>query len=134
MTSYCEVTNSLYPVTMTTIRHYSMLEVGREAYNQEVAPGITRPLHATAPRDAGAGPSPAGWAVVPAPQFEIGAPHFMFGPLVATYIQYCIFKMWPPLLVFGLSFWFLDPLLVNPGDGIVLKRGGMMVVFMSQNC
>ena len=39
----------------------------------------------------------------PAPPFEIGASHFTFGPLVAAYIQYCIFKMWPP-------FWFLAPL------------------------
>jgi len=53
----------------------------------------------------------------PAPPFEIGAPHFTFGPLVATCIQYCIFKMWPPLLVFGPSFWFLAPLLLIPGDG-----------------
>jgi len=26
----------------------------------------------------------------PAPPFEIGAPHFTFGPSVAAYIQYCI--------------------------------------------
>jgi len=42
-------------------------------------------------------------------RFEIGAPHFMFGPPVAAYIQHCILKMWPPLLVFGPSFWFLAP-------------------------
>jgi len=30
MTSYCDVTNSVYPVTMTTIRHCSILEFGRE--------------------------------------------------------------------------------------------------------
>jgi len=29
----------------------------------------------------------------PAPPFEICAPHFTFGPLVAAYIQYSIFKM-----------------------------------------
>jgi len=34
--------------------------------------------------------------------FEIGAPHFAFGPPVAAYIQYCILKMWPP-------FWVLAP-------------------------
>jgi len=45
----------------------------------------------------------------PVPPFEIGAPHFMFGPPVAAYIQYCILKMWPPLLVFGPSFSFLAP-------------------------
>jgi len=42
----------------------------------------------------------------PAPPFEIGAPHFTFGPPVAAYIHYCILKMCPPsgfwpLLVFG---------------------------------
>jgi len=47
MTSQCDVTNSVYPVTMTTIRHCSILEFGRGASNQAVAPGITRPLHAT---------------------------------------------------------------------------------------
>jgi len=31
---------------MTTIRHCSILEFGRGASNQVVAPGITRPLHA----------------------------------------------------------------------------------------
>ena len=47
MTSYCDATNSVYAVTMATIRHRSMREFGKGAYNQEVAPGITRPLHAT---------------------------------------------------------------------------------------
>ena len=47
MTSYCDVTNSVYPITKTTIRHCSILEIGRGASNQAVAPGITRPLHAT---------------------------------------------------------------------------------------
>jgi len=47
MTSYCGVINSVYPVTMTTIRHCSMLEFGKGASNQALAPGITRPLHAT---------------------------------------------------------------------------------------
>jgi len=32
---------------MTTTCHCSILEFGRGAYNQAVAPGITRPLHAT---------------------------------------------------------------------------------------
>ena len=50
-----------------------------------------------------AGLSPAEGPVVPRPSFEIGAPHFTFGPPVAAYIQYCISKMWPPLLVFGPS-------------------------------
>ena len=47
MTSYCDVTNNVHPVTMTTIRHPSILGFGRGASNQAVAPGISRPLHAT---------------------------------------------------------------------------------------
>jgi len=46
--SYHDVTNNVYSVTMTTIHHYSVLEFGRVASKQAVAPGITRPLHATA--------------------------------------------------------------------------------------
>jgi len=45
----------------------------------------------------------------PAPPFEIGSPHFTFDSPVTAYIQYCISKIWPPLLVFGSSFWFLAP-------------------------
>jgi len=33
VTSYCDVTNSVYPVTITTIRHCSVLECGRGASN-----------------------------------------------------------------------------------------------------
>jgi len=54
------------------------------------------------------------------PHLKSVPPHFTFGPLVATYIHYCIFKMWP-------LFWFLappsgfwPPLLLNPGDGFDL--------------
>ena len=47
MTSYYNVKNSVHPVTITTIRHCSILEFGWEAYNQAVTPDITRPLHAT---------------------------------------------------------------------------------------
>ena len=47
MTSCCDVTNSVCPVTMTTIRHCSTPALVRGAYNQAVAPDITRPLHAT---------------------------------------------------------------------------------------
>jgi len=47
MTSYCDVTKSVYPVAVTTKRHSSILEVGRGAYSQAVALGVTRPLHAT---------------------------------------------------------------------------------------
>jgi len=47
ITSDCDVTNSIRPVTMPNMRHCSMLQCGREAYNQGVAPGITTPLHAT---------------------------------------------------------------------------------------
>ena len=47
MTLYCDVTNSVYPVTMTTVRQCSILEFGRGESNQAAAPGIARPLHAT---------------------------------------------------------------------------------------
>jgi len=50
--------------------------------------------------------------MVPGPPHLISAPpHFMFGSPIAAYIQYCILKMWTPLVVFG------PPLLQNPGDG-----------------
>jgi len=42
MTSYCDVTNSACPITIITIRHCWDC-----SYNQAVAMGITRPLHAT---------------------------------------------------------------------------------------
>jgi len=45
--SHCDVTNSVYQVTMSTVHHCSILEFGRGAYNQAFTPGITRPLHAT---------------------------------------------------------------------------------------
>ena len=51
------------------------------------------------------------------PRLKSVPPHFTFGPLVAAYIQHSIFKMWPLLLVFGPSFWFLAPLLLNSGNG-----------------
>jgi len=35
------------------------------------------------------------------PRLKSVPPHFTFGPPVAAYIQYCILKMWPPLLVFA---------------------------------
>ena len=47
MTSYCDVINSVYPATMNTIRHCSIPEFSREAYNGAVALGTTRPLHVT---------------------------------------------------------------------------------------
>jgi len=47
MTSYCDVANNVYPVTMTTIRRCSILGFGRGESNQAVAPGTSRPLHAT---------------------------------------------------------------------------------------
>jgi len=48
MTSYRDVRNSEYLVTMTTmgLRHCSILEFGKGASNQAVAQGITGPLHA----------------------------------------------------------------------------------------
>ena len=30
------------------------------------------------------------------PHLKSVSPHFTFGPLAAAYIQYSIFKMWPP--------------------------------------
>ena len=45
MTSYCDVKNGIYPVTMTTIRYCSILEFGRGHTIKQAAPGITRPLH-----------------------------------------------------------------------------------------
>jgi len=47
MTSYSDVTDNVYPVIMINIRHCSILKFGTGAYNYAVAPGITRPLHAT---------------------------------------------------------------------------------------
>jgi len=40
MTSYCDVTNSAYPVTLCNIRDCSILEFDRRASNQAVTPGI----------------------------------------------------------------------------------------------
>jgi len=50
------------------------------------------------------GPSPVGGQWCSAPHLKSVPPHFTFGPPFATYIQYCILKMCPPLLL-------------NPGDG-----------------
>jgi len=47
MTSYYDVTCSVYPVTMTIIGRCSILEFGKGSSNQAVAPGISRPLHVT---------------------------------------------------------------------------------------
>jgi len=60
----------------------------------------------TASRDVASG----GASGVQPPHLKYVPPHFTFGPLAAAYIQYSIFKMWPPLLVFG-------PPLLSPGDG-----------------
>jgi len=65
------------------------------------------------------GSSPAGGQWCPAPHLKSVSPISRMGPPVAAYIQYCIWKMWSPLLVFGPSIWFLAPLLLNPGDGPV---------------
>ena len=48
MTSYYDIENSVYTVTMTTIRLCSILKFSCRAYNQAVVPDITRLLHATA--------------------------------------------------------------------------------------
>ena len=59
----------------------------------------------------------SGGAEVPGPLFEIGAPLFHVW-LPGCYIHSIMyFKNVAPLLVFGPSFWFLAPLLLNPGDG-----------------
>jgi len=47
MTLCCDITNSVCPVTMITIRHCSTPAFVRGTYNQAVTPGITRPLHTT---------------------------------------------------------------------------------------
>jgi len=58
-----------------------------------------------------AGPSPVGGQWCPAPHLKSVPPRFTFAPPVATYyIHRCNLKIWPP-------FWFLPPLLLNPGDG-----------------
>ena len=62
-------------------------------------------------------PSPAGGQWCPTPQCEICAPHFTFGPSGCCIHPIQYFKNVPPLLVFGPSFWFLAPLLLNLGDG-----------------
>jgi len=46
MTSYCEVTNSVYPITMTTYATANT-RIWKGASNQAVAPVNNRPLHAT---------------------------------------------------------------------------------------
>jgi len=71
--------------------------------------GYRRKIHSTlrhSHRDVASG----GGQWCPAPHLKSVNPHFMFCPLVAAYIQYSIFKMWPP-------FWFLAPLLLYPGNG-----------------
>jgi len=45
--------NSVYQMPMTTKRRRALLKFGRAAYNQTVAPDITRPLHAIVYRQRG---------------------------------------------------------------------------------
>jgi len=47
MMSYCDVTNSAHPATMTKTPYCSVLPFDRGAYNQAVALGIIRILHAS---------------------------------------------------------------------------------------
>ena len=47
MESDDETSDSTALVTVTTIGHCLILEFGKGAYNEAVAQGITRPLHAT---------------------------------------------------------------------------------------
>jgi len=45
--SYCDVTSSVFPVTMTTIRHCSILEFGRGHRNKQsprASPDLCTPL------------------------------------------------------------------------------------------
>ena len=63
-------------------------------------------------------------------------PHFTFGPPVAAYIQYCIFKMCSPLRFLAPTSGFCPPLLLHPGDGPGLGRiqsvslgGAISVIF-----
>jgi len=60
-------------------------------------------------KDVNTGPSLAGGQWCPAPPFEIGSPHFTFGPPVAAYIQYCILKMCPPAVFWPLHLVFGPP-------------------------
>ena len=53
----------------------------------------------------------------PALPFEIGAPSFRVWPPDCCIHPILYLKNLAPLLVFGPSFWFLAPLLLNPGDG-----------------
>jgi len=46
MSSYCDVTKNVYPVTMDTIHHCSILEFGKGHTIQQVVPGITRGMYA----------------------------------------------------------------------------------------
>ena len=51
------------------------------------------------------------------PQFEIGASPFHVWPPGCCIHPTLYFLNVAPLLAFGPSFWFLAPLLLNPGDG-----------------
>ena len=63
------------------------------------------------------GPLPAGGAVVPAPPPILNrCPPFHVWPPGCYIHPILYFKNVPPLLDFGLNFWFLAPLLLNPGD------------------
>jgi len=55
------------------------------------------------------GSSPAGGQWCPHPHLKSVPPHFTFSPLVATYIQYSILKMCPPLLVLAPPSGFWPP-------------------------
>jgi len=61
-----------------------------------------------------AGPSPAGGSGARRPHLKSVPPHFMFGPPIAAYIQYCNLKMCPSVLL-------------NSGDGPALNKAELWV-------
>ena len=78
------------------------------------------------------GPSPAGGRWGPAPRLKSVPPHFMFGPPVAAYIQYCILKRCPPLLVLAPpGFWPL--LLLHPDDGLAQYHAQLQYIHAKKN-
>jgi len=57
--------------------------------------------------------------------------HLTFGPPVAAYFQYCILKMWPPLLVFGPS-WFWPPCCLILATGLLRAAKNLNSMLLRQ--